>query len=84
MSDSVNHPKHYVSLGAYCSACHCIIECIDIVRHQSFNLGCAMKYIWRADHKGKPLEDLRKAIFYLEDEIKRRSNINHLEIKNDH
>jgi hypothetical protein len=38
----------------------------------NFNLGNAMKYIWRAALKGETAQDLRKAIFYIEDEIKRR------------
>lgn len=37
----------------------------------NFCLGNAMKYIWRANHKGKPIEDLRKAKQYLEIEIAR-------------
>jgi hypothetical protein len=37
----------------------------------TFNLGNAIKYIWRAGQKGDPVEDLRKAIFYLQDEIER-------------
>ena len=31
-----------------------------------------MKYIWRADLKDSPIEDLRKARFYIEREIRRR------------
>jgi hypothetical protein len=38
----------------------------------SFNLGNAMKYIWRADEKGKDIEDLEKAVWYLLDEINMR------------
>jgi hypothetical protein len=37
-----------------------------------FNLGNVMKYIWRADLKGKDIEDLEKAAFYLQDEIELR------------
>jgi hypothetical protein len=61
---AVNHPKHY---NAHPSG----IECIEVVRHENFNIGNAMKYIWRHKNKGKPVEDLEKAIFYLKDEIKR-------------
>lgn len=46
------------------------IECIEITRHMNFNLGNAIKYIWRHAEKGS-VQDLRKAIWYLEDEIKR-------------
>lgn len=74
--DNVNNPPHYASSGAGCSACGHPIECIDVTRHMSFNLGNAIKYIWRADHKGKPIEDLAKAVWYLQDEIKKRGSGN--------
>ena len=61
--DPVHMPSHYTKLK---------VECIEVTEHFNFCLGNAIKYIWRADHKGKPLEDLRKAIFYLEREIARR------------
>lgn len=64
--DPVNHPRHYKSHPSG-------VECIEITRHMGFNLGNAMKYIWRADTKGNAIEDLRKAAWYIEDEIKRRS-----------
>lgn len=67
MANSVNHPKHY---NAHPSG----IECIQIVRHMNFNIGNAMKYLWRADEKDAPLEDLEKAIWYIKDEIARRKN----------
>lgn len=64
-TDMVNHPPHYTEHPSG-------VECIVITRHMGFNLGNALKYIWRADLKDKPVEDLKKAIFYLEDEIKKR------------
>ncbi len=70
--DNVNHPPHYTSRNIFC---HCDlegsqpIECIDITRHFNFNLGNAIKYIWRSEFKGKQKEDLKKAIWYLQDEI---------------
>lgn len=70
--DPVNHPPHYSGIPAQCSSCGEFIECIDVVRHLGFNLGNAIKYVWRADFKGKPIEDLEKAAWYLADEIKRR------------
>lgn len=73
MSDIVNSPKHYTSLNARCSQCDNHIECIDITRNMSFNLGNAIKYIWRADFKGNAVIDLQKAVWYLNDEIKKRS-----------
>lgn len=65
MSDPVNHPKHYTSHPSG-------IECIQVTRHMNFCLGNAIKYIWRADEKGKAIEDLDKAIFYLQEEKRLR------------
>lgn len=65
MSDNVNHPAHYAPKFRTKP-----IECIDITRHLPFSLGNAFKYVWRAGDKGgreKGLEDLDKAVFYLED-----------------
>jgi hypothetical protein len=60
----VNHPKHYNTNPSG-------IECIEVVRHMNFNKGNAIKYIWRAGDKGNEMEDLEKAIWYLNDEIAR-------------
>ena len=64
MTDSVNHPKHYTSHPSG-------VECIQVTEHMSFNLGNAVKYIWRSDLKGKEIEDLRKARWYIDREIER-------------
>lgn len=64
-SDNVNHPKHY---NTHPSG----VECITVVRHMGFNLGNAVKYIWRADEKGNRIEDLKKAAWYIADEIAKR------------
>jgi hypothetical protein len=63
--DPVNHPEHYTNSSSG-------IECIDITENMNFCLGNAVKYIWRADLKGNPIEDLKKAVWYLEREITRR------------
>lgn len=63
--DPINHPRHYTSHPSG-------VECLTVTRHMGFNLGNAVKYIWRADLKGNAIEDLRKAAFYIADEIKRR------------
>lgn len=63
--DAVKHPSHYTSHPSG-------IECWDITRHMNFNLGNAFKYIWRCDLKGKPIEDLEKAVECLQDEIAMR------------
>lgn len=62
--DDVNSPAHYMSHPSG-------VECLTITRHMNFNLGNAVKYIWRAGLKGDAVKDLRKAVFYLNDEIKR-------------
>ena len=62
--DSVNHPKHYTTHPSG-------VECIEITEHMTFNLGNAVKYIWRSSLKGKQLEDLRKARWYIDREIQR-------------
>lgn len=63
--DPVNHPKHYTSHPSN-------IECIQITEHMGFCLGNAIKYIWRADLKSDAIEDLEKAIWYIQREIDRR------------
>lgn len=63
--DAVNHPKHYTSHPSG-------VECIDITEHMTFCLGNAIKYIWRADEKENAIEDLQKAVFYLNREINLR------------
>lgn len=62
--DLVNHPPHYTNHPSG-------IEAIQVTRHMNFNLGNAIKYIWRAGQKGDTIQDLQKAIFYLQDEIER-------------
>ena len=67
-NDPVNHPAHYTSHPSG-------VECIEVTRWMNFNLGNAIKYIWRAGNKGNALEDLKKARWYLDDEIKRREDL---------
>lgn len=68
MSDPVNSPYHYTTHPSG-------IECLDVTRHMNFNLGNAVKYIWRCGLKGNAIQDLEKAVFYLNDEIKRRKKM---------
>lgn len=50
------------------------VECIEIVQWMPFNIGAAMKYLWRCNDKhDNPITDLKKAIKFIEFEIKRRS-----------
>ena len=63
--DMVNHPKHYTDHPSG-------VECIQVTEHMNFCLGNAMKYIWRAGLKSdSPVEDLSKAKWYIERELKR-------------
>lgn len=64
--DPVNHPKHYTSDPSG-------VECIQITRHRNFNIGNAIKYLWRAGLKesNSDIQDLEKAVWYINDEIKR-------------
>lgn len=63
--DPVHHPSHYTWLPGG-------LEVIDVTENFNFCLGNALKYIMRAGHKDDPIQDLRKAIWYLDREIKRR------------
>ena len=65
--ESVNHPPHYNSHPSG-------VECITITEHYNFNVGNAMKYLWRAGLKGNPIEELEKAKWYIGREIQRLSN----------
>jgi len=65
MHDQVNNPRHYTSHPSG-------IDCIQITEHMGFNLGNAIKYVWRSDLKNDAIEDLNKAIWYIQREIDRR------------
>lgn len=68
INDDVNHPAHYTSHPSG-------VECIQVTEHMGFNLGNAIKYIWRVDLKSTdPIKDLEKARWYLEREIQRRKD----------
>ena len=63
--DVVNQPKHYTEHPSG-------IECIQVTEHMGFNLGNAIKYIWRCDLKLDAIEDLKKAKWYIDREIDKR------------
>ena len=65
-NDPVNHPKHYTEHPSG-------VECIQITEHMGFNLGNALKYIWRCDLKRDAVEDLQKAVWYINREIEKRT-----------
>lgn len=70
-TDNVNHPEWYTIHPSG-------IECIEIARHYDFSIGNAIKYLWRAglkrdasmEDRQKEIEDLKKAIWYINDRIK--------------
>lgn len=73
-TEQVSHPSHYAWLKDLCG-----VEPLDICRHLDFNTGNAIKYLLRKDKDKvdgnktkteKRVEDLRKAVFYIQDEIK--------------
>ncbi len=66
-NDDVNHPSHYTSHPSG-------VECITITEHHNFNVGNAIKYLWRAGLKDDvPVKDLKKAVWYIQREIERLS-----------
>ena len=71
-SDQVSHPSHYAWLKDLCG-----VEPLDVCRHLDFNTGNAIKYLLRKGkvdgsktNTEKRIEDLHKAVFYIQDEIK--------------
>ena len=69
---NIDHPKHYNSNPSG-------IECIDIIEDLDFNIGNAIKYIWRCEHKNNFQEDIQKAIWYTNREIERRKQFKFIE-----
>lgn len=57
----VTNPEHYNWIPG--------IECKEVAGHFPYFLGCAIKYIWRCEHKGNKKQDIEKAIEYLKNEI---------------
>ena len=64
-ADPVDTPPHYRWMPNG-------IECKDVAQHFNYPLGNVIKYVWRCDHKGKPIQDLEKALTYLQMELERR------------
>ena len=66
VTNTVNHPAHYKSASG--------LESIDVIEGfgLGFRLGNVVKYILRAEKKGAPIEDLKKARWYLDREITKR------------
>ena len=77
-AEQVSHPSHYAWLKDLCG-----VEPLDICRHLDFNTGNAIKYLLRKDKVDgnktkteKRIEDLHKAIFYINDEINKLNGRN--------
>ena len=70
-NDAVNHPSHYTSHPSG-------VECIQVTEHLNFCIGNAIKYLWRAGLKdgNSDIQDLKKAVWYIEREIARLGGIN--------
>lgn len=68
MSD-VSHPPHYNQIPG--------VECIDVVEHMPFNVGNAIKYLWRAGLKSgaDEITDLEKSLWCVQREIERRKKV---------
>lgn len=64
MAEDAINPAHYRKHPSG-------IECIEVTRHMNFNVGNAIKYLWRYMDKGDPIENLKKAQWYIDDEIRR-------------
>ena len=91
VTDNVNHPSHYNSHPSG-------VECITITEHMNFNIGNAVKYLWRAGLKHGPsmaatealarheqsLEDLKKAAWYVNREIARLRQLAGIAVGVDH
>lgn len=58
----VNHPQHYNSSASG-------VECIEVIRQMNLSVGNAVKYLWRLGHKDDSLLELKKAQWYLRDQL---------------
>jgi len=74
MSDPINH-DHYNNHPSG-------VQCIEIAEHFTNNVGCAIAYLWRHGQKGDPVEDLRKARWYVDREIQRLERMKQNDTRN--
>lgn len=70
-TDAINHPRHYTNHPSG-------VECITVTEHMGFNVGNAVKYLWRAGLKDDTptIQDLKKAAWYVQREIERLEKAN--------
>lgn len=74
MNDLINKPNHYNWHPSK-------VQCVAISEHFDANISKAIDYLWRYKHKGTPIEDLKKAAWFIQREID-KLNINKQDIKN--
>ena len=72
--DEIERPIWYANVDG--------IECKDINGELNYNLGCAVKYIWRAGHKDDRIKDYKKAVQYLRFEAERMSKLSYFQHMN--
>lgn len=83
MSEHVNHPQHYQGENG--------IECIEVIRHYSCDIANALKYLMRAGKKHemgmpnveKEIEDLQKALWYIDDYKQHAAKMHAVEAKSE-
>jgi len=72
--DIVNNPEHYASNSGNIQCIQAIEESMSDNEFKGYLKGAILKYIWRYTYKGKPLEDLQKAEYYLKKLIEKVGN----------
>lgn len=84
--DLVNHPDHYASSAIECiDAMEAMVDSqgrnyrIVLTGHMFYLWQVIFKYIWRWPFKEKPIEDLKKAEFYLKKLIKSLEKTNYVQ-----
>lgn len=89
IENQVDHPSHYntdnprIAVTTNDTTEYFPIECITVIRNMPFWKGNAIKYLWRAgikeeegkSNKDKEIEDLQKAIWYINDRINQLKQI---------
>lgn len=70
MNDPVNHPRHY-NMGDIETIEFVDQVCAHYFGDEAFSVGSALRYLARAPHKNNKLEDLQKAVWYLQHAIGR-------------
>ena len=75
-TEKVNHPAHYAKHPSG-------IEAIQVTEWMNFNLGNAMKYLWRAGKKDDTVLDLLKAKWYIDREVRRIKKMREKEVPSD-